>query len=221
MICAIIVIGIFARCEKEHAVNTSSSRPLADTSLSLPLADTAFINDTTIFFDVVIDGQRQLQIQPLNKFDIYWAGHSPFISGSTYGLYVQGLTNGFGYGITLTRGNIDLAVNDTSLQLKNQRMVEGFNPGAYPYTTNPNSSTGVQIQWTDGNGKKWATNFGPADQSGGTFEISQRLISDTSYQTSGITHGLYILCNFSCILYDSTGKSLNLTNGKMRLSVWL
>jgi hypothetical protein len=212
---SIIYLSVFISCNKE--LNTQQIK--ANTTSSLPSADTILINDSTIFFDVVIGGQRQLQIQPLNNYGVYWTGVVPYTSGS-YGLYEQGITNG-NYGMVLIRGNIALEGSDTSVLLKNQRMFGGFQPGSYSYTQNPNNSSGVQLHWTDSTGKTWGTDFGVANQSNRAFHIINRANLNTAYNTIGVTHGIYIRCVFNCILYDNTGKTIELKNGRMGVSVWL
>jgi hypothetical protein len=215
-ICLSIFFLALISCKKE----LSNAEQTKQDNTSLPLADTSRINDTTIFFDVVVDGKRQLQIQPLNNYFVYWAGVVPYTSGS-YGLYEQGITGEANQGLVLIRGNISLDVNDTSILLKNERMVNGFGAGVYPYTQNPNNSSGVQIHWIDPTGKTWATNLGNASQSGNTFQIMDQVNLDTSYNATGITHGIYIRCAFNCTLYNNTGKSIELKNGRLGISVWL
>jgi hypothetical protein len=207
---------VLISCHKESA-HLPQTKP--DDAISLPLADTTRINDTTIFFDVVLGGQRQLQIQPLNNYSVYWAGSVPYISGS-YGLYEQGITGNVNQGLVLFNG-ISAGPNDTSLVLKNERMFNGFEPGLYSYTQDPNNNSGVQIHWIDPTGKTWSTNLGVADQSGSAFQIINRVNLDTSYNTTGITHSIYIRCSFNCTLYDNTGKILELKNGRLGISVWL
>ena len=100
-------------------------------------------------------------------------------------------------------------------------MFNGFGAGIYPYTQNPTNSTGIQVHWIDPTGKTWGSDFGVADQSGGIFQIINRVNLDTSYNATGITHGIYIRCAFNCRLYDNTGKSIELKNGRLGISVWL
>ena len=55
----IIAIFILISCKKENSGDSHSS-----SISSLPLADTALIKDTTIFFDVVIDGIENFKFNP-------------------------------------------------------------------------------------------------------------------------------------------------------------
>ncbi|HEV8504588.1 MAG TPA: hypothetical protein VGQ53_04280 [Chitinophagaceae bacterium] len=215
-ICLPIFFLALVSCKKE----LSNSEQTKQDSTSLPLADTSRISDTTIFFDVVIDGQRQLQIQPLNNYAVYWTGVVPYTSGS-YGLYEQGIMNNADHGIILVNGNILLDPGDTSLLLKNKRMFNGFDPGDYPFTQNPDNSTGVQVHWIDQTGKTWGSDFGLADQSISMFQIINRINLDTSYNATGITHGIYVRCAFNCVLYDNSGNTIELKNGRLGISVWL
>src|SRR5258705_3538415 len=157
--CSLIFFSVFISCNKESL----SPQTKPNTIISLPLADTVLIGDTTIFFDVVIGGQRQLQIQPLNDYFVYWTGVIPYTS-SSYGLYEQGITDKANHGLVLIKRNISLDLSDTSVLLKNKRMFGGFEPAYYSYTQNPNNSSGVQMHWIDSTGKTWGTDFGIADQ---------------------------------------------------------
>jgi hypothetical protein len=143
----------------------------------------------------------------------------PYISGS-YGLYEQGITGNVNQGLVLFNG-ISVGPNDTSLLLKNERMFNGFKPGYYSYTQNPNDSSGIHLHWIDTTEKTWGSEFGSANQPASSFQIISRLNLDTSYNTTGISHGIYVRCVFNCMLYDNTGKSVELKNGRLGISVWL
>ena len=210
----VLAFALFA-CKKEHSEDTSGA---SNSSSSLPLADSALITDTTIFFDIEINGDRELQIQPLNSYGVYWEGNVPYTSGS-FGLFIQGITNNINRGIEITRGNINLEPGDSTFELKKQRMVAGFDPGPYAYTVDPDSYTGVQIKWQDAGGKIWSTSAGTGDQSNSNFQITDGIIG--YYPPTGMIHGVYIRCTFNCILYDGAGKGIQMTNGKVGISVWL
>jgi len=212
---SIILALVFLGCKKEHSGKASDS---SNAESILPLADTTLIKDTTIFFDVEINGSRELQIQPLNNYGVYWTGNLPTLNNS-FGLFIQGITNNTNTGIEITRGNINAEPGDSTFQLIIQRMVAGFDTGSYAYTPDPNNKTGIQIKWKDSRGKTWSTAAGSGDQPGSKFQITDRVV-DVDPAT-GITHGVYIRCTFNCILYDNAGNSLQLTNGKVGISVWL
>jgi len=212
----IILTFTLIACKKEHSQDASGT---SNATSSLPLSDTALINDTTIFFDIEIDGLRELQIQPLNNYGVYWEGIVPYTSGSGFGLFIQGITNNINRGIEITRGNIYVDPGDTTIQLEKLRMVAGFYTGPYAYTMDPDSHTGVQIKWQDARGKTWSTSAGTGDQSNSNFQITDRVIG--YYPPTGIIHGVHIRCTFNCILYDGAGNSIQMTNGKVGISVWL
>jgi hypothetical protein len=90
-----------------------------------------------------------------------------------------------------------------------------FAPGAYPYEI-PNSITyptgeGITINWTDGNGNNWNTNFGSGDQTGSTFTI---ISVEDVYDLTG-TYYLKVKVQFKCKLYkENTGEMKQLINGE-------
>jgi hypothetical protein len=216
IVCLAVFFVVLISCHKESVRPSQTDHDAA----SLPLADTSRISDTTVFFDVVVAGDRQLQIQPLNHYSVYWAGQVPYISGYSYGLYEQGITGNVNQGLVFFNG-ISVDPNDTSILLKNERMFNGFGPGDYLYTQDPKNNSGVQIRWIDPTGKTWATDLGVVDQSASAFQIINRVNLDPSYITTGITHFIYVRCAFNCTLYDDTGKTLELKNGRLGISVWL
>ena len=217
VVCLAVFFVVLISCHKQSVRPPETDQ---DDAASLPLADTSRISDTTVFFDVVVAGDRQLQIQPLNHYAVYWADQVPYFSGFSYGLYEQGITGYVNQGLVLFKG-ISVGLDDTSLLLKNERMFNGFGPGVYLYTQDPKNNSGVQIHWIDSTGKTWGTDLGVADQSASAFQIINRVNLDPSYFTTGITHFIYVRCAFNCILYDETGKTLELKNGRLGISVWL
>jgi hypothetical protein len=76
---SLLLIFLFTSCKKESSKEQETN---LSSGTSLPIKDTALIGDTTIFFDVVIDGQRELQIQPLNNYSVYWTGILPYVAGT-------------------------------------------------------------------------------------------------------------------------------------------
>jgi hypothetical protein len=120
--------------------------------------------------------------------------------------------------LVFIRGNIKLEGSDTSFLEKNHRMFNGFQPGIYSYTKDPNYISGVQICWIDSSEKTWGTDFGLSDHSMSNFQIINRINLDSKYGVTGITHGMNIRCAFNCILYDNMGKTMTLQDGK-RMSI--
>ncbi|MEO5931335.1 MAG: hypothetical protein ABIR47_15485 [Candidatus Kapaibacterium sp.] len=74
---------------------------------------------------------------------------------------------------------------------------------------------GVEIAWTDATGTKWSTALGSGDQTGSQFLIAEHTkgtaqggFTSPHYETKG---------TFNATLYDKTGKSMKITNGKFSL----
>ena len=81
--------------------------------------------------------------------------------------------------------------------------------GSMPYVTRSESHDGVAIEYVDGNGHFWATDFGSHDQSASTFVVASHdsvktLFANWRFQAKG---------TFSCTFYDSTGNSMKVSNG--------
>jgi len=220
----IIVISLlalfFVSCTKEYSFEGATiKQPITH---NLPLSDTTLIGDTTVFYDCEFDGQRELQIAGLNNCVVFTGGTAVPYVYNDYGQYtVDFFGNDSLSTLSFLRSNINLMPTDTSYLLKNQRMYQGFTPNTYAYTLNIAGNNGVIIQRHDAAGTPWATNLGIADQSGSTFQIIKEFNVDNAYNTTGVTHGIYLLCKFNCILYDGTGKTITIKNGRMGIVIWL
>jgi hypothetical protein len=90
------------------------------------------------------------------------------------------------------------------------------NTGSYPYGRGETSSAtvnGAVVTYTDNTGKTWSTELGA--QGGSTFTITE--LVDNPLGTSGKIFS----ASFSCTLYDMSGGSIQLLNGKIRGKVFL
>jgi hypothetical protein len=78
-------------------------------------------------------------------------------------------------------------------------------------------SSGILLTFIDSNGSVWQTTNGSDRQNGSAFTITG---NNPKYSPSfnGYTSSV-ITANFNCILYDNSGDSMQLTNGKFRLQV--
>lgn len=213
------VMLILVSCKKEASIE--NNKP-SEKVTSLPISDTILISDTTIFYDCEFDGQRQLQIAGLNNCISMTGGTAlPYVYNN-YGQYTfDFFTDDSLSALTFRRSNINLLPNDTTYLLKNQRMFYGFAPNIYTFTQTLASNNGVIIERHDAAGTVWSTNLGIASQAGSSFQILKLLNLDKSYSTTGITHGIYLFCKFDCTLYDGSGKTMTITNGKMGIVIWL
>lgn len=74
---------------------------------------------------------------------------------------------------------------------------------------------GVVISYIDADGKFWSTDMGSADQAGSMFKITS-VTKNTDPQTSPFSKQI-ITAEFSCKLYDKSGNSKVVSNGKARV----
>jgi hypothetical protein len=174
----------------------------------------------TIFFDAVINGKHELHISLENGYSNYWSSGVSYADNS-FGMYEQGIESSSGNSsLIFSRGVIRLMHSDTSLLLKNKRKIAGFQPGNYVYTKDPGTNSGVILRWRDENGKTWSTDYGTALQPGGSFSIT-KVQQEITNANSTMVNGVIIDCSFTCTLYDNSGQSMTVKNGRMRISVWL
>ena len=75
---------------------------------------------------------------------------------------------------------------------------------------------GVQISWTDSNGKRWCSSWGSGDQSGSRFTVTEH--TEIEYQIGQPLGGRYkTKGTFNCNLYDNQGNSIAVKNGKFSM----
>jgi hypothetical protein len=69
---------------------------------------------------------------------------------------------------------------------------------------------GVVIRYTDIYGKVWSTDFGTADQSNSSFNVTK-----VSANTADSKSQLLATAEFNCTLYDKAGNQIVITNGEI------
>jgi len=75
---------------------------------------------------------------------------------------------------------------------------------------------GVEILWTDANGKNWCSSWGTGDQTGSTFKLTEH--TKVEYQSGQVKIGRYASKGtFNCTLYDKQGNSIPMTHGRFSL----
>lgn len=203
------LLALMQGCQKESAKEKAEDFSALERELT----------DTSIFFDAVIDGKREFHISMKNGYFHYWGGGAPMDINSS-GTYEVGIeSNGGINSLIFFRGALRLENNDTTFLLKNKRRMSGFDRGSYEYTADPNTISGVILHWKDKTGKLWGTNMGLASQAGSSFVITD-IYKAPADPLTNIVHGMLVTGVFNCRLYDASGNFIQVSNGRMRMSVW-
>jgi len=91
---------------------------------------------------------------------------------------------------------------------ENSEFLDFFSAGNYSYTTE--EVNGVSISWRDETtGTIWTTYNGSSDQTGSEFVIEQVKVLSTQFE-----YTIKVLAHFNCKLYDGSGNSKTVTEGK-------
>jgi hypothetical protein len=92
--------------------------------------------------------------------------------------------------------------------------------GSNPFGSEEKEIDGVEILWTDASGTQWSSSKGTGDQTGSNFVVTEHTLQE--YQIGQYKAGRYYSKGtFSAKLYDGTGRSINVTDGKFALqTVW-
>lgn len=92
--------------------------------------------------------------------------------------------------------------------------------GSNPFGSEEKEINGVEILWTDASGTQWSSSKGTGDQTGSTFVVTEHTLQE--YQIGQYKAGRYYSKGtFTAKLYDGTGRSITVTDGKFALqTVW-
>ena len=116
----------------------------------------------------------------------------------------SGLANSGAVGIIITSTD-----NLNPEQVGDQITTGTMNYGTRSYDTPDPATPGAFVSWVDPTGAEWTTN---GDQSNSTFEITAYADEENAASNS---HKV-ITANFSCTLYNGSGGSISLTDGRVR-----
>jgi hypothetical protein len=129
LIGSLLFIFTITGCYKEYSFAGQKTVALPNA-----LADTIYIDDTTDFYDIVLDGARQVHVMGHNLSA--WSGGSGDSVGSIlhYLFYPDAITD-FGF----YKGALIRDLSDTTYLLFNQKEMKNLLPGYYPYTPDPDA----------------------------------------------------------------------------------
>lgn len=186
------ICSVFLSCSKKDDPEPTPSTPVLTYSSTPQFS--ASLNGTTL--SMIADG---LTIESVvgSSNSLYPV---PNISTGNYSNYIG--NNVTDVGISLKRGGLLFMGFPPSDSL----FLSYFPTGSYNYTTD--GVNGIRVSYIDANGTLWSTDLGTAVQTGSTFTIDERAGQDV--------FGYYSVrykASFSCKLYDTSGNTIDLTNG--------
>ena len=76
---------------------------------------------------------------------------------------------------------------------------------------------GIEIRWTDADGKSWSTAYGSGNQDNSDITITEKVTIEYPSNLIGSRPLFRIQGTFNCRLYDGSGNSIDVTNGKFSL----
>jgi hypothetical protein len=240
VIIAFAVIGCLSSCQR-------TATGLPNTILEV---DTV-ITDTTIFIDVTLDGKRTLGIYNPTQYPPAWGNiWGPVNDDSSLYPYnrigTAFVKNNINSGpeLAFSLGNFDLftlhapppsaailpvSVADSFFSLKRVNYSRlgkdtSFNwVGDTTYFARTLTRTlmtpGVDITWVDSTGTVWETLYGAADQTGSSFTITGFTVRSSAIP--GYSNQATVTASFACRLYDKKGRSMQLTQGRLRQTITL
>jgi hypothetical protein len=189
------------------------------------LTQDGVLTDTSYYTDVTIDGVRTFYISGQKGSGMYFGGNGTRYAGITNNFSTMD-SNGFYYNTNYIEFNkyespeLFGPISKYNVSTFNQWIASNYAAGKYDYYNNTATlsvKNGMVLVWTDGNGAKWQTNIG--EQSGSSFTILKTEVLQ-GQNTGYITHTI-ITAIFNCKLYDNKGNIKLLTNGKLRLTLWI
>jgi hypothetical protein len=204
VLAALMVIASFA-CKKDSSTPSSSSTPTPT-----PTSTVVTVNSSPQFTGTINDTGYSLVTGSVYSggtvADNMLGGSSATYNTGNYSSYMDNLNTGHPF-LGITKGTMQFAL---ALTMPDTASFDAFfAPGVYTYSSNLNTTNGIQIQYINAKGDFYSTAQGSADQTGSTFTI-------TAKRALGMVYGQYevaVMATFTCKLYSSTGASITLTNG--------
>lgn len=209
------VFFLFTGCAKELSCEncTGTIEPLP------PIT-----SDSLLYYQFTLENKNYQAIAYQNNFIVAaspdWNPSAGKDSGTVIRFYIQPPnTSGFmlaPFTLGLERGIFKFYTNLSANQFKDY-----FAAGNYTYASlqdilppyTPVLQNGFAIQWADENGVIWRTDKGSGDQSGSRFTITSR--QDATYQWALGVAPIRVAAEFTCKIYDDTGRSKKITNGRL------
>ena len=187
------------------------------------IAQDTVLTDTSYYTDVTIEGARTFYISGHMGSGMYFGGNGTRYSGITNNFSTMD-SDGFYYNTNYIEFNkyespeLFGPISKYDVTTFNQWIAANYAAGRYDFYNKGTSlsvKNGIVLVWTDQNGAKWQTNFG--EQSGSSFSIVK---TEVVQGQNRITHTI-ITAIFNCKLYTNKGNVKLLTNGKLRLTLWI
>lgn len=185
---------LFAGCKSSSSSDPSPSSP----TITSKYYFTAKINGTQVTYE---DGKS-----------LYASGIGENISNNNCSEYatmmnVMSIKSRIHVGIFTTQFDKD-SPNTSRLAM--------YKLGTYKYgitesaTDGLTETDGAYVQYYDENGVRWATDLGTGVQTASKFEITEHIANTDGYSQKIST------ITFTCTLYNASGQSMTLTDGKYR-----
>ncbi len=208
-------------CKKDN----SNEQPVQQHVYNQTPEDTT-LTDTSFYTDITINGQRVFYISGRQGSAMYYGGtYAENYSGITNDANTHAYADSSAYINFLEFGKLEFPVH-TQAPFNydpadfNAWALSNFATGMYDYLGAGSQLTvenGIVLTWTDGSGVQWKTNIG--NQDGNYFNIVKE---EAIYLSPGnYISGITVTAVFNCKVYDGNSHMKQITNGRLRLAVWL
>jgi hypothetical protein len=206
--------GTFAGTGLQTIILTGSGIPLAAGDYNYQPGSSGCTFTITVnesgssdyYFDITVDGVRITRYANITAayetgYGVY--GEEDLSFGSIISPAAEPLPLGSNY-FEIVKGVLPGGNTASNETFKNF-----LNPGSYPYAA-VDADQGINIVYTDINGKTWQSNAAPATQTDGSFTITSS-VEGTDGAGDFIVK---VKATFNCRLYDDSGNFITITNGK-------
>jgi hypothetical protein len=195
---------IFNSCKKE-----TEAEPAPATTTTTTTGTGAPSITSSFYFQAKIDGTWVTYQDGINS---YASGTSGSNYGSTTNQEEQaGLLINYSTFRFASIFVLKTIANPTNTDYESMFSVRSYNYGINAdHPNHPLGVDGAGICFVDNSGVIWRSDYGTANQTGSTFNITEHIAN-----TDGTSHRI-TKANFSCKLYDDNGNVKTLTNGIFR-----
>jgi len=212
----ILVASIFfTNCSKEF-----SCENCLETIKPLPPVQ----GDSVIYYQFTVDNKNYQAIAYQDNFIIAntqdWSNTADRDSGLVFGSALVPSSTSSGQLVPF-RFHLERGIMKNYSTFSGSQFQSFFAPGNYSYASlqdvlppyTPVTQNGFAILWVDEANVIWRTDKGSGNQAGSKFIITNR--QDIVFPWSTTPFPMRVSVDFNCKIYDNTGNSKQITNGKL------
>lgn len=200
----LMILFIFSGCAKKEEDSPAPETGPTNATLSLNSPEQA---------NFTFDGSNYAYNTSASDVSAFFTNNSsvtgfPDSSSTVFGAGIQKQIGSMGSSLIISKGTFKFL-----MPVDTGRLAAFFSPQSVPFS--PQAANGTSIDFTDGSGGYWSTNYGSMDQTGSSLVINERAVSVINGEKY-----IKVRFTFNCKLYSPLGTMKPLTGGTAVMGFW-